>query len=433
MKKKHFILLSFYLLSLNIIAQESNLTILGHVINENSHPIENAHIFYKEDIGGAISTSNGFFQIRVPKNTNALIISHVSYKEQKVHLANRIVFGDSIYLEIVLEMNPNYLSSIDIVESKRWQVVKPDRVWVYDYELIGKDEMLLLLKDTAKYELRYLSADKLIVDNLTLNKNSFCKLLEDGLGNTHLALNDSLRQIYTDGNQLSFYSALHKREYSTIILPIVAHTGNLFIFEELSLNNQKLNYYSINKKTKDRKLIAEIYHQERYRNSVEVKKQQMSYPTINYVGELTIDDLRKLRLYFQWGQYFDKVTIKPFYSPLVKFGESFCVFDLLNGFMSLFNAKGELINEQIITFHLNKKVYSIEVDKGTGDFYSLWKKNGIVHIDKINMQQGSVEKTYILKDYIFPEKVQFRNGNIYFLYSDYNFNKKLFKMPISHL
>ncbi len=157
-----------------------------------------------------------------------IVISHVSYKEQRVQIANNIEFSDTIHLKIVLELNPNYLSSIDIVEKKRWQVVKPDRIWVYDYELLGNDDMLLLLKDTSENELRYLSAEKSVIDNIAFKKTKINGLLKDGLGNIHLAVKDSLSQIYTDGNRILLYSTIHKREYSTIILPIVAHTKTLF-------------------------------------------------------------------------------------------------------------------------------------------------------------------------------------------------------------
>ncbi len=433
MWNKYFVSIVFCLLIINSVAQKSNRVVVGTIKNKNGEAIENAHIYGNRGRQGVISNYDGFFQIKVPNTTDTLLIKHVSYKEQMIRIVDTNVQRNSIYFEIVLEINLNYLQSIDIVESKRWLVLNSNQVWIYDYELVGNDEILLLLKDTVKFELHYLNVANNTVCKIAIKNNSFCKLFKDGLGNTNIALNDSIYQIFLCNKLISFYKGVSKKEYRDIILPIVAKTESIFVMKELSLNNQKLVYYSIYRNTQKKALIAEIFCQEKYKNSLEVKKQQMSYFGINHMGELTIEELHIRRLYFQWGQYFENIATQPFYSPIIQFGECVCVFDLINNKMSFFNSKGKQIREKDFTFSLNKKVYLIQVDKVAGKFYSLWKKHGIVHVDNINMQTGEVAKTYRLANYLNPEKVQFRNGYIYFLYSDYNFNKKLFKMPMSQL
>jgi len=420
-------------LPLTAIGQKENIVIIGKVVDNFGEPIESAHVLSKSNYNGVITDKRGIFKLHANRTYDIVIVSHIGYNTKKQKVSFEGIYDDTAFIEINLKIKHNLIGEVEIIENKRWQVVKPNRIWVYDYELYGLDKMLLLLKDTIKYELRYLNVSNNTVCKISIKNNSFCKLFKDGLRNTHLALTDSIYQIFICDKQISFYKGISKKEYRDMILPIVAKTDNIFVVKELSLNNQKLVYYSIDRNTQKKALITEIFYQEKYKNSLEVKKQQMSYFGINYMGEITIEELHIQRLYFQWGQYFESIAIQPFYSPLIQFGECFCVFDLVNGLMFFYNQDGKLIKKQEISFHKSKKVYSIQVDKATGKFYSLWKKHGIVQVDNINMQTGEVAKTYCLANYLNPEKVQFRNGYIYFLYSNFNFNKKLFKMPISQL
>ncbi len=213
-----------------IYAQERHLIFTGVVKNQKGKEIENAHIYSIKSGKGVISDQAGFFQLPVSKTETELIISHVSYIEQGVRINNKKELSDSIYLEIVLEVNPNYLSSVDIVENKRWQVVKPDRIWVYDYELLGKDDMLLLLKDTAKYELRLIDRNSKVVDNVRFKKSKPNHLIHDGLKNVFLDQKDSLFQIHLNNSKLCFYEGIHKKDFDLMIKPVVAGNDEFIFF-----------------------------------------------------------------------------------------------------------------------------------------------------------------------------------------------------------
>ncbi len=208
---------------------------------------------------------------------------------------------------------------------------------------------------------------------------------------------------------------------------------SLFFFKGYYQNNQRLTYYYVNRKAKTNHELISIFDRESFLGTIGIEEELLTLAGVNPMGDIWISELEQWKDFYQLKEYYEKIAKLPVYSPLVQFGESLCVFDLVNGLMFIYSASGELLKEQQISFHEKKKVYSIQVDEASGDSYSLWRKNGVVHIDKINMQNGTVAKTYLLKDYINPEKVQFRKGQIYFLYSDYNFNKKLFKMPVSRL
>lgn len=233
------------LVTLNVFSQKNSYVIKGTVKNVHSQPIENVNIFSSTNIG-AISNSNGEFELSVSTTDKELFVSHVAYKEKRINIEQNSIENGVLTIQIILEETEYQLDAVDVTGDKNWQVIKPKRVWIYDYALYGKN-LLLLLHDSTKYELRYLDEDDNILFQYTLNRKKVNRFIEDGLGNIHIGMNDSIFQIHLEGNKIQFYDGVSQDKYNEIMELIAAETDSLYLTKKQLLNNQRIIYSGIKK------------------------------------------------------------------------------------------------------------------------------------------------------------------------------------------
>jgi len=431
---KLFIFLSS-LLFLQIItfSQEKTVVITGIIKNKNGNVIENAQIFGKISGKGTISNNKGYFKLNIQTNDTTLIISHISYKKQWEQIAERIKNEDSLHLEIILEIKPHYLPSIDVVDDKQWMLDKTNKIWIYDYELIGNDQIITLIKDKRKDEIGLFSSNDTYLGKYSLSKKRQYSLIKDGLDNIYLATSDSIYQVYFLNNTIIMLDSFSLNDYNLIVEPCVLSTNNKLYFREYLNNNQLIRYFYIDKASKNETILVDIFDEVNYDYLQSYKRSNVYNLGIYYLGDIWYPELEKVRDINESKRYIDLILTKPIYSPLYKYMDSIYVFDMINNSLLVFDLNGQILRQMNIVFNRNRKVFSIEIDKISGNFYSLWKKNGIVNFDKINMSNGSIVESYRINTYSNPEKIQFRNDYIYFLYSNLDYNRNLFKMPVNQL
>jgi uncharacterized protein (UPF0262 family) len=429
--KSYLLFLILYFLTLNVLSQENDIVIKGSIKGADGEVIENVNVFNLSNIG-TVSDKNGEFVFVASKSDREIFVSHIGYEEKIIRIEEDLLGNDTVFMEIVLEKRQYLLNPVDIAGNRSYQVLKSKKVWVYDYELLGKN-LLILLRDSTKYELRLLNGQDSLLFNTTLKERKVNGFIKDGLGNVHIGLNDSVFQIHIYNNRILLYEATSQAKYKSILQPIAAETNSLLLMHDFQLNNQKVAYFGINKHTKAIIPIAEIYDKERYQYSVEVKNHQMSFAGVNNMGEITFADLYKWRKYFQWGMYFDNVVTLPIYSPLIKTDSSFCIFNLIENSIMHFTDDGSFSKEVAISFNENKKILAIELDEFSNSMYSLWRKSGVVQIDKINISDGTSNERFQIRNYRIPEKISISDDNVYFLYTDISANKKLVKIPLQKL
>jgi hypothetical protein len=429
--KISYLVILLSLVALNALSQKNSYVIKGTVKNVHDQPIENVNIFCSTKIG-TTTDSNGKFELTVTPSDKTLYLSHLAYKEKKINIDQNTVLNGTLSIQIILEESQYRLDAVDILADKNWQVIKPERVWIYDYALY-KNNLIVLLKDSVKYELRYLNDNDSLLSKYTINKRHVKGFINDGLGNIHIAINDSIYQLFIHKSNISFYEGISNHEYEKIIKPIVAKTDSLIIWHHYFLNNQRLIYTGIKKRTKTIIPINDIFNKKLYDYSVEAREQEMRYSGVNIMGYLTPELLDRYREYYQWGKFFDKVATFPIYSPLIKTNDGFCIFDLINNKINHFDESGILIKAVESSFNSNKKIIDIKIDKSKNKVYSMWKNNGNLIIDEIDIQNGTTKKSYSLKKHLNISKVNLYNEKVYFLRNKKNEKKKLIRKPLDQL
>jgi hypothetical protein len=341
--KISYLILLLSLVTLNVFSQKNSYVITGTVKDVHDKPIENVNIFSSTNIG-TISNSNGEFELSVSTTDKVLFVSHVAYKEKIVNIDQSSIINGVLNIQIVLEETLYQLDAVEVTGDKNWQVIKPKRVWIYDYALYGKN-LLLLLHDSTKYELRYLDEDDNILFQYTLNRKKVNRFIEDGLGNIHIGINDSIFQIHLEGNKIQFYDGVTQDKYNEIMEPIAAVTDSLFLTKKQLLNNQRIIYSGINKNTKTVIPIADIFDEEKYKYSLQTKQQRNRYYGVNIMGNIDPIGLAQYREFYQWGKFFENVASYPIYCPLIKTHEGFCILNTVDKKIEHYNNSGKLIKE----------------------------------------------------------------------------------------
>jgi hypothetical protein len=429
--KISYLVILLSLITLNVLSQKNSYVIKGTVKNVHNEPIENANIFSSTNIG-TISNNKGEFELSVSSSDKVIYASHVAYKEKIVNIEQNSIVNGVLSIQIVLKETQYQLDAVDITADKNWQVIRPERVWIYDY-VVHEKNLLLLLHDSTKYELRYLDEDDNTLFQYTLNRKKVNRFIEDGLGNIHIGMNDSVFQIYLESNKIQFYDGVTQDKYNEIMKPIAAETDSLFLTKKQLLNNQRIVYSGTNKNTKSVIPIADIFNKENYKYAVQAKQQRNKHYGINIMGDICTTQLAWYREFYQWGNFFEEVASYPIYCPLIKTHDGFCIFNTVDKKIDHYSNSGHFLKSINSDFDSKKRILHIEIDKYTNKIYSIWKKQGRIKMDEIDIQSGNIVKNYPLKNYINIEKIKICNGKVYFLHTNKNSSKKLVRIPLEQL
>lgn len=406
--------------------------IQGKVTNEKNKAIENVHVISSTYGFAAVSDDSGNFLMRMSSQDDQLAFTHVSYKPKFVDIKTS---EDTVWINVRLKNKSNLLNEIEINENKRYLVIKPDKIWVYDYLVVDEQNILTLLKDNSRYELRLVSSDIGATDNLVIKKGKRCFLEKDGLGKMYLCSNDSVFQIYTntDGIQLHYEASYEK--YKSMVGPLTGGNSEYLFFKEYALNDQLLTFFAIDRESHKKKFMMQAFNQEVFENvrhiDNEVERLQAHGIIPIQKSFLTMSEMEIVRSIFHNQNFKAKVAGLPVNCPFIQYNNKTYIFDLIKGSVKTFDTQAEL--SATADLHLKSNTFNIEIDPVTGEFYALSLQKGITYIDRFSIETGKVLSSYKLNNYTFPEKIRFRDGHILFLYSDFNFKKKLFNMPISRI
>lgn len=431
---KNFLIAIFTVFSFLGMTQNHTIVVSGKVKNEKNKPLDNAHLYSSVYGVGTTTDKNGYFELILSAKETSIIATHISYKPQKIELTQKY-HSDTLILDIKLKTKSNFLGEVEINESKRYLVVKPDKIWVYDYLLVNKKSMLLLLKDEKKYELRLIKEGFGQISNRVIEKGKKCFLEEDGLGKKYLCKGDSVFQISITQEGIQLYFEEFYKPFQEIVGPVVAGNSDYIFFKEYALNQQLITYFGINRKTHKKKFLTQIFDKEVFENVNYINREigRLKGITVNPIEHSYISrtQLSNALSIFYLPSYRDQIVGLPINCPIINYNTNIYIFNLIKNVLEVFDAKGNLTNT--IPMKLKNNPSSIEIDQQTGDFYAISLIKGIINVEKFDVNSGEPMQSFKLSNYTFPEKIKFRNNHILFMYSDFDFNKKLFHMPINRL
>ena len=230
MRKTFYIII--VLLSINLNAQQSSISIYGTILDsESNSPLEYATIsVYSPNDSivkfGGISNANGKFNLEVSKGKYNIKIEYISFKEKLIKNINVFKSLDLGAIELVIDQN--VLDEVELIGEKTQVEIKLDKT-VYN---IGKD--LTLRGSSVSDVLDNLPSVAVDIDgNVSLRGNQNVRILINGKpsGLVGISSNDALKQFPSESVEkveiITSPSARYNAEGTAGIINIVLRKNKL--------------------------------------------------------------------------------------------------------------------------------------------------------------------------------------------------------------
>ncbi|NVO01880.1 MAG: carboxypeptidase-like regulatory domain-containing protein [Bacteroidetes bacterium] len=395
---KGICLIFTFLFAININAQNTDFILSGKITDSKTgQAISNANIYLKNSKFGVKSNQNGFYKISIKQIPSCLTFSHIGYAEKQITIEN-----SNNIINISLETQSSELNGITITPKKPENIIKGKPLYVKDYSFYN-DNILLLA-----YKYRSLNKAELIVlklngDTVTsLDVNSPEKIYKDCMGYNHLIEKENGFQIYYDSTKIQLLYPSESKDYEAKLSPCVQAIYDQYYFRHFNANNQILQYFKYNFKTKKQSEFRTISDKKALRR-LKDKSRLMS------MDGYTESDERFEQLCFY----------SPLYSPLIRINDSAFIFNFVDSKIEKYTSEGVFVKEVGIEFHQKKKWRKeIFLDEITNKVYTLYREDGISTIQEINTETGMLGTAFTISKFVFIDQIKIRNGVAYFLYTE---------------
>lgn len=399
-------------------------------------PIRDVNIRINGTNKGTVTDKEGRFSLTFETVPAGITITCIGYETVYYDIAK----VTQAPMELIMRPRVYTLGEVDI-SSKRYRFVFRDMDYsVLDYEIM--DDNLLLL--VFRYQLRRselilltLSGDTVSIVPIPEGKPS--KLYKDFLGNVHYVSNhgNTYQCYYNDS--LKHFGFPFKSTYDTLlrkVQPFLFTSNDRLYFQEFAPDgfSTRIGYYNKGHEKKYIRLVSDETTRKNYYADV---KFDNNWNEKLQANTLMTDDRTGLGNPALMNEY-DMQAHRHFFArrinaPLLKLGESnLAVFNFSDDRIELLGADGEVYETVPIDFHKEdtenpfanllgsligvdwKWKGEIQVDEYYRTAYTIFRKNGMEQIRKIDLETGKLTNTFDLP-YPFPEKIRIYKGVAYFL------------------
>lgn len=398
------------------------LTIKALVTDENEIPLIGATVIDSISLKKTITDKHGFFNITIPKNKIDLNISYVGFNSfRKTFDKNELEEqkSDTILLSIKLNPITINISEIEINSSEVQRAYNEKDISVIDFEFHPNGLFLLLSINNINYLRLVNEYDQTLHEKVLKNKPE--KFFKDCFNNIQLVCADSIFQLVYSEKDFSFLGGYSIKNFKSLLEPCVAANQEFLYFKEYGLHNKSIQYYSVNLKTKEKKIINNISDDASFiatdnfyrRNQAE----QIAFG--NTITENTIEQQKAARKAQKDFWFYQQILSSPVYYPMIQIKDSLFVFNHLADSALVYNDKGKICRRFTINHHLkNGWKNDIIKDYSSAELYAKYIRGGLVYLSKINTNNGTSSNEVLVKAHIYPEKIKIRDGYVYYIFNN---------------
>lgn len=413
----------------------------GQIEEAGTHdPIPFANISIKGTQQGGVSNEAGVYRLDVEGDEVILEVSRMGYRRKAIRVKRKRAVQSQ---NIVLEVSDVQIDDVVISDGLQ-RVFEDPTLHLYDYEFYG-DQLLVIVYDRKQKRSRLaLVNDQDSIISITDGEEEPGKFFKDCLGNVHVLGKRYACQVWvmdgqSDSDRIGWFRDSLETFYR-VVKPCLASLDEYRYYKFGQGNDQLMHYVAYNAETKEQRSFVQIKDK--------VKIHQMLDPLGQYAGFarteaqlLAIppeiwDKINKLDHNYQFERL---AFFYPISAPLHVIDEEVCLFDHTNGLLHRLAKDGSALPDQEvaqteipITYHKESNwqrvIYS---DPIRGEAYATYLKNGMVTLKEIDLETGELKGSYELPRQ-FPTRVQVRDGVVYFLYKelDYDTTNRLYRLRI---
>ena len=299
---------------------------------------------------------------------------------------------------------------------------------VADYSILDNGDFVLLAypKRSGKQNSLFLY-DGLTIKSKVIIPDEARYLVKDFRGNIHVVCNENVFSIQLQSNQISL-SNVHKEYYFTYIAPIVDSATNRLFFTNINNDYPAFDYFTVDLTDStyrrlmhiEDKLMMELYRSEYkwvdVRTRLWAKQKEL---------ETGID----AQIWVGANYFTQSIYYKMPYAPLLKIRDTLYVFDFQLDRMTVFDQKGDSIRSVPLFFHYHrektgwKKTVFSDPEKAT--VYTIFEKDGISYLGRINLNNGKIAQKYMLKNK-YVDLIKVHGGFVYYIYRPFESIQKRF-------
>ena len=408
----------------------AQLTFNGQVQDaETGEPLSYASIRLQGTVIGAMSDKQGKFEFNLIKLNVILEISHVGYETRFVEVKN-LRNGP-----MVIRLQPKEILVDDVVISDGLQkVLEDETLYLFDYEF-SENELFILLYDKKRKEpvLALIDENDSIIATVPGPERPK-ELVKDCLGNVHMLTKNFACQIFTSDGEVGMYVDSLK-EYQKYVEPCIGKIDEYYFYDYYRFNNQILHYYAYNGETREGDYFCDIKDEERMHQLLDPSEDNIYRSIATTEAEflaITPSMWEKVGKLNKEFQFYQMAFFHPVHAPLRTIDGSIYIFDHVNGILRHHDPDGSETSKTPISYHERSKWdMFITVDHMRGDAYTSYTKHGVRTLAEIDLEDGSIIKEHKLPRQ-FAKEVTVRDGVVYFLYQEMNYDdvNRLYRLRI---
>lgn len=437
----------------NSYGQQAEIEIRGSVVDITTNaPLVNVNIKLKDKNLGAITNDLGQFYLISNKLPVTLVFSYVGYGNQEYS----IEFEPLQPISIKLIPKTELLKGVVITTEKIDTVYRDKHFSVMDYELLTDGILLLIYRYTLnRSELLFKNYEGNNIASVNTLPGKPLRLFKDCLNNVHVLTKNKSYQLYFEKQKIILYPPTEIESLISIMQYCeLLNNGKLYYHETGYLDLINI-YYSIDTTNKKRINFHTVIDQDKL-DFLAYNPENLSLLNASFTPSLSdlkglstdgvlLDQIRNLEVELRFNQmaYFPAI-----YAPMLQLGDSIIIFNHPNSTIDFFNKQDSLISSVPINYHVSanesfqgiissvtrndKWQEEVYIDEHTQKAYtSFLNLNGTKTIKQIDLQSGNLIRS-IKIPFPYVEKIQIRNGFMYYIYKGWGESqkKKLFRQKL---
>lgn len=401
----------------------------GRVTDMQSHAaLSYVNIVIQGTENGTLSDQNGYFRLEVTQPKVVLEVRRLGYQTQYVRLS-----FTNARQQINVALAPSDVTLDNVVISDGLQrVFKDKKLHLYDYEFY-EDQLFVIIYNRARRRAQLaLVNDQDSIIEVTDGLEPPGKLVRDCMGNVHVLGRQYACQLFVQQGRIGMYQD-SLATFERVVAPCLGSLDQYYYYKFGQGNDQVMQYLAYNAETQEPQPMLRIKDKE--------KIHQMLDPLGPYVQFASTEEdllaipaaywekINKIDHHYQ----FDRLAFfYPISAPLHVLDDQIYLFDHTNGLIHRLEKDGSPVSEVPIAYHkLPHFERAIYTDPIRGDAYAVFEKNGYFTLREIDLETGELSGSHELPRQ-FPGKVQVRDGVVFFLYKELNYDttKRLYRLRI---
>ena len=403
---------------------DSTYVVSGRVTDALSKkPIRNVNVYLEGQSHRGVTTNQyGQYTLTLTERAKAknqkLIFSHVSYEREERSLPARS--GQHINLGMLPQSHSLAEFEISagpeiVFGSQDFQLMDyafmGDHILLMGYERKATRANIILVNDKEEIVARHRVPRKAI------------SLFSDCQDDVYVITQDFMFMVSYEEEELILTYAEANR-YNHLIQPCVDVSEPFYYFSRHGPGHLSVEYIAANVKEGRRYPIMRIsddpvlkaYVQEGLHIGDPQFDQRMQHALANVQKS---EDNRSLRHIEDDRRFMKELHFKPVYAPLKVLDDELFVFDHLNGQIRRLALDGTALDSVPITYHSSRKwTRKLHFDHYDNKVYAHYENAGYIDLLPVDARTGVVKKSVRL-DHRYLEKINIREGVVYYLYRPY--------------